>query len=479
MEVLFASIVKPIPKKLSPVKSPKPLSLPSAKLPSLEQLLPRGLAIGLSTVTTTLLGDNLAKSLTYEEALGQTTNSEDSLTNGIDGIVQFATENPLIIGGAALALIVPLVLSQILQKPKSFGVVSAKSAYAKLSEESEAQLLDIREGKDIKLVGSPDIKATKKKAVSVTYNGDDKQGFLKKIGLRFKDPENTTLFILDKFDGNSELVAELVTANGFKAAYAIKDGAEGPRGWQSSGFPWTEPKKGFALDFSEIKDAFSGAFGETTDGLPVTVGLAVVTGLSALALSEIEIVLQLLGSLAIIQFASKKLLSAEDRKKTVQQLDEFLTTKVAPEELVDDIKMIGKALLPASSDEKSLPAPAATTPVAETPPATSPVAETPPATSPVAETPPATTPVAETSPATSPVAETPPATSPVAETPPASAEKTDVVAETKTEVNEDIPATATSTPVQVNATLSTPRPLSPYPYYPDFKPPSSPSPSQP
>lgn len=198
MEVLNASIVKPIPKKLSPFKSPKPLSLPSAKPRSLEQVLPRGLAISLSTFTTTLFSNNLAKSLTYEEALGLTTSSEDSFTNVIDGIVQFATENPLIIGGAALALIVPLVLSQILQKPKSSGVVSAKSAYSKLSEESEAQLLDIREGKDIKLVGSPDIKATKKKAVSVTYKGDDKQGFLKKIGLRFKDPENTTLFILDK-----------------------------------------------------------------------------------------------------------------------------------------------------------------------------------------------------------------------------------------------------------------------------------------
>ena len=34
-----------------------------------------------------------------------------------------------------------------------------------------------------------------------------------------------------RFDGNSELVAELVTLNGFKSAYAVKDGAEGPRGW--------------------------------------------------------------------------------------------------------------------------------------------------------------------------------------------------------------------------------------------------------
>lgn len=35
-----------------------------------------------------------------------------------------------------------------------------------------------------------------------------------------------------RFDGNSELVAELLTLNGFKAAFAIKDGAEGPRGWK-------------------------------------------------------------------------------------------------------------------------------------------------------------------------------------------------------------------------------------------------------
>lgn len=99
--------------------------------------------------------------------------------------------------------------------------------------------------------------------------------------------------------------------------------------------------------------------------------------------------------------------------------------------------MIGKALLPASSDKKTLPAPAATT-------------------------------------STLAATETPAATTPVAETPPAPAEKTDIVfnfdssAETKTEVKEEIPDTATSTPVQVNATPSTPRPLSPYPYVSEF-----------
>lgn len=43
---------------------------------------------------------------------------------------------------------------------------------------------------------------------------------------------NVVKFVMEaRFDGNSGLVAELVTVNGFKAAYAIKDGAEGPRGW--------------------------------------------------------------------------------------------------------------------------------------------------------------------------------------------------------------------------------------------------------
>lgn len=94
-----------------------------------------------------------------------------------------------------------------------------------------------------------------------------------------------------RFDGNSELVAELVTVNGFKAAYAIKDGAEGPRGWvvcpiylpqllllsiqvlssfstltriiilQNSGLPWTLPTKGLSLDFGNLADAIGDAVG--------------------------------------------------------------------------------------------------------------------------------------------------------------------------------------------------------------------------
>ncbi|KAK9925223.1 hypothetical protein M0R45_033553 [Rubus argutus] len=164
----------------------------------------------------------------------------------------FVTENPAIVAGGFAILAVPLVLSQVLKETKPWGVDSAKNAYAKLGEDANALLLDIRAPVEIRQVGSPDIRGLGKKAVTIVYRGEDKPGFLKKLSLKFKEPENTTLFILDRFDGNSELVAELVTVNGFKSAYAIKDGAEGPRGWVSSGLPWIPPSKVLSFDFGNL-----------------------------------------------------------------------------------------------------------------------------------------------------------------------------------------------------------------------------------
>ncbi|MQL41578.1 hypothetical protein EI012_27105, partial [Escherichia coli] len=82
------------------------------------------------------------------------------------------------------------------------------------------------------------------------------------------------------------------------------------------------------MDFGNLTDAFADAIGDTSDGLAVTLGIAAATGLGVLAISEIEAILQLLGSAALIQFASKKLLFAEDRRQTLQQVDEFLNNKL-------------------------------------------------------------------------------------------------------------------------------------------------------
>ncbi|XP_019252146.1 PREDICTED: rhodanese-like domain-containing protein 4, chloroplastic isoform X2 [Nicotiana attenuata] len=423
----------------------------------------------LSSVFTT----SLANALTYEEALQQSTTSTstpDFDANAfVETVTNFVSENPLVIAGGFAILALPLVLSQVLSnnKPnKKWGVESAKKAYAKLGDDESSELLDIRGPVELRQVGSPDIRGLKKKAVSIVYKGEDKPGFLKKLALKFKEPENTTLLILDKFDGNSELVAELVTANGFKAAYAIKDGAEGPRGWKNNGLPWILPKKTSSLDLGNLSDALDGVLGDGSDAVAVGLGVAAAAGLGFLAFAEVETILQLLGSAALIQLVSTKLLFAEVRKQTLQQVDEFVTTNIAPKELVGDIKQIGMALLPTPVTSKSLPAPAETTPEINSVPKPEVKVEA----------------LTEISKPLSPYPSYPdlkPPTSPMPSQPSGSVEKTETVskvelsAESTPEINE-VPKLE----VKAEALTGSSKSLSPYPNYPDFKPPTSPMPSQ-
>ncbi|KAA8516157.1 hypothetical protein F0562_019336 [Nyssa sinensis] len=434
------------PRKFISFPTTSPINFPisanfSFTPPNLQEGLSRSFHGGL-VLLSSVLSTGFARALTYEEALQQAVgtftssgSSDFDASAVLDSVISFGVENPAVIIGGTAILAVPLVLSQVLGKSKPWGVESAKNAYAKLADDASAQLLDIRAPVELRQVGTPDIRGLKKKPVSIVYKGDDRPGFLKKLALKFKEPENTTLLVLDKYDGNSELVAELVTANGFKAAYAIKDGAEGNRGWMNSGLPWILPKKTLSLDFSNLTDAIGDALGDDSDALSVTLGIAAATGLGLFAFSEVETILQVLGSAALIQLISKKLLFAQDRKQTVQQVDEFLNTKVAPKELVDEIKQIGLALLLSPVTSKALPAPAE---------ASAAVTDN-------------TVQKAEAVPELN------------AEPP-----KVEATAEPPPQIN-SVPKTE----VKAESLPGLPRPLSPYPFYPDFKPPTSPTPSQP
>lgn len=160
----------------------------------------KGLILAASVVNVNVNVNGFANALTYEEALQQSPISGGDIdVNGfVDSLISFATENPAILAGGVAILAVPLVLSQILKEPKKWGVESAKNAYAKLGADGNAELLDIRGLSEIRTVGGPNVGGLKKKSVSIAYKSDDKPGFLKKLSLKFKEPENTTLFILDK-----------------------------------------------------------------------------------------------------------------------------------------------------------------------------------------------------------------------------------------------------------------------------------------
>lgn len=381
-----------------------------------------------------------ASALTYEEALQQGVSSSpteapaDLDVNGItDAVLSFTAENSVAIIAGVVLVGFPLVLTRILSNPKTWGTVSAEDAYSKLGDEPEAQLVDIRTLQDIKEVGSPDIRSLKKRVAQIFY--EDDESFLQTVSAKFKDPANTTLYILDKFDGNSARVAKLVAENGFKSAFAIKDGAEGARGWQNTGLPWLIPKNVFTVDFGNLKEALDSALEDSSGIVPVTVGVAAATGFGLAAFSEIETVLQLLGSAALLQVFVKKLLFAEDRKRTLQQIQDFLDTKVAPKELVDELKDIGKALLPKTAD------------------------------------------VATNNGAV--VPRTQQANDSVTPDPaPVSVSSGAEIGDNSTPQPVPVKSETIVSNVAVTSTPS-PRSLSPYPHYPDFKPPTSPCPSRP
>lgn len=174
------------------------------KLPTSSAFVKKNFHGGILLLSS-VLSSGFARALSYEEALQQTTTADSSSLfdfdpNGIlNSVVSFVNENPTVVAGGTVALAVPLILYQLLFKnPKPWGVESARSAYAKLGDDANAQLLDIRALKEIREVGSPDIRGFGKKPISIAYKGEDKQGFLKKLSFKFKEPENTTLFIVDK-----------------------------------------------------------------------------------------------------------------------------------------------------------------------------------------------------------------------------------------------------------------------------------------
>ncbi|KAL2468902.1 Rhodanese-like domain-containing protein 4 [Forsythia ovata] len=173
-------------KRNEPRKSSSLASIPPFKNQNLSILsnnnsdgvsLSRNLQGGLVFLSS-FLNSGLAKALSYEEALQQAVSSSSSAIDFdvLDGVINFVKENPVIVGGGALILTVPLVVAQLLSKSKPWGVESAKNAYAKLADDSNAQLLDIRASGELRQVGSPDIRGLKKKPVAVVYKGEDKPG---------------------------------------------------------------------------------------------------------------------------------------------------------------------------------------------------------------------------------------------------------------------------------------------------------------
>ena len=131
--------------------------------------------------------------------------------------------------------------------------VAPKQAWESLTRDPDAKLVDVRTDPEWSFVGVPDLAGAGKQAVlipwqvypSMQVNG----GFadhLRQAGIA----EGDKVFFICRTGGRSRAAAELAASAGFKHAFNVAGGFEGPpdgeghrgtvAGWKADGLPWRQ-----------------------------------------------------------------------------------------------------------------------------------------------------------------------------------------------------------------------------------------------
>lgn len=111
-------------------------------------------------------------------------------------IDDFFNKYPFFVAGVVFVWLFVIPVSQ--QYFRKYKFISAINAFKKLKDDPNAQMLDIRDSKSLRFLGSPNLKMFNKNVVQVEFVDGDEEGFVKKVKEGFVDPVNTTVCILDK-----------------------------------------------------------------------------------------------------------------------------------------------------------------------------------------------------------------------------------------------------------------------------------------
>ncbi len=133
------------------------------------------------------------------------------------------------------------------------GDVSPADAYAQLSRDAHAVLIDVRSAPEWQFSGLPDLRAIGKvtQRISLKNYPDfaDNPQFLGDV-MRAVANKDTCVFFLCKTGGRSAAAAAMLTSLGYSKAYNIEGGFEGEMnqqrqrgqisGWKASQLPWEQ-----------------------------------------------------------------------------------------------------------------------------------------------------------------------------------------------------------------------------------------------
>jgi len=132
------------------------------------------------------------------------------------------------------------------------GDLSPAEAWALLSAEPRAVLVDVRSEAEWTFVGLPDVTSLGKKVVTVVWShwpsGTRNEDFVADLRETGVDAQGPVLFLC-RSGARSRAAAEAATAAGIAPSYNISEGFEGDldeeghrgrNGWRASGLPWRQ-----------------------------------------------------------------------------------------------------------------------------------------------------------------------------------------------------------------------------------------------
>ena len=269
--------------------------------------------------------------------------------------VPFAGLGVLLLGGGALAA------SALGGAGTATGlkVVDAARALAVLEQDDAALLVDTRLKTEIKAQGIPDLSSIKGKSrrstslpllaarkvdgeTKVTIDAEFGTKLLAKVGGEAN--AGTPIILLDA-DGTSARAGALQAVKaGLTQVLVVKGGATG---WQSAGAPWKVPSKGLSLDLSSLTkglDNLAEDFKEQPTIAKGGLALGALAGAGFLLVNEVDVVLELLGTLVVAQFALNSLLYSKDREETIGTVKKVIKDDLAVQDAGEDLKSVARAL---------------------------------------------------------------------------------------------------------------------------------------
>jgi rhodanese-related sulfurtransferase len=131
--------------------------------------------------------------------------------------------------------------------------VSPQTAWAALTHDPDAQLVDCRTDAEWQYVGLPDLRAAGKQPVLVSWqyypSGALNAAFVEQLHESGLQPAHR-IYFLCRSGVRSRAAAEMAKTAGFTTVFNVADGFEGPpdphghrgttAGWKAAGLPWSQ-----------------------------------------------------------------------------------------------------------------------------------------------------------------------------------------------------------------------------------------------